>query len=697
MSTFSGNKTIKTVLQLIRYDIPALILGKSSVGKSYTLIDISEKWHISNAILYIGSEKSENIEGIPKLTDRKEGKEILEYLQPYWFPNGDVITKSVKNGYKIYKDFIKNYWSYGKYTPSYKNLHHLLDALSYVSFGMDDMASDGTYSKAFLLLDQTNKDSLIKLNDKPFLLSSEPSQKVVKNDIKKDSELPDEYTRNDLKDFCSFLTTALGYGNYWLILDEIDKVDKFDKDKFAPLLHIVRERTLKNFTMIEVNNGKGLGIPKNVSSGNTGYAKVIEIIAKDLAANESVLDTRVIAIANETKEIEKNADALFRRFVQVIVEEVMIWRPTDIPQNTDKIQECVAEVKKTQMNNPSSKGADGISKFSDQISEAKIARIAEINLQWLYNFLPKIVNQQEPLNNYFHQDLMGMYSLWSSQSEQAWLNEQEFTALYKLLADNYKIEDGVNTPQLLFNCLASIYIGADESLGENVLSKEEMLEGKGKIIQDNLMALSPREVVTDIVDKLAVLWLEVLTEDDDSTKELKFTNWTKELIAWIEASVYDKDGEFNPIGEVYKILVPTLVKSFYQSASDDEDMQMDIFAANAQVLQMSLKKMFDNSKDIKFDMRAIGSMSDIQTKIGKSAQIQSEIISNQILYENFVTFKQESIGMKIKEGEYGIKDWILNNHREWLEDNIKMFNSSMPTLKDSNKVAQMLKYIYLQK
>mgnify|MGYP005994640661 FL=1 len=92
-TTFGGKETIETALQLIRYDIPVLILGKSSIGKSYTLIKITEKWHISHTLLYIGSEKSENIEGVPKLTERVEGKEILEYLQPYWFPNADVITK----------------------------------------------------------------------------------------------------------------------------------------------------------------------------------------------------------------------------------------------------------------------------------------------------------------------------------------------------------------------------------------------------------------------------------------------------------------------------------------------------------------------------------------------------------------------------------------------------------------------------
>ena len=39
---FSGERTIQLVKQLIRYDIPFLLLGKSSIGKSYSVILSSE-------------------------------------------------------------------------------------------------------------------------------------------------------------------------------------------------------------------------------------------------------------------------------------------------------------------------------------------------------------------------------------------------------------------------------------------------------------------------------------------------------------------------------------------------------------------------------------------------------------------------------------------------------------------------------
>ena len=59
-----GTDTLKTILQLVRYDIPVLVVGKSSIGKSYTLIELTQKWRVPSSMLYIGSEKPENIEGI---------------------------------------------------------------------------------------------------------------------------------------------------------------------------------------------------------------------------------------------------------------------------------------------------------------------------------------------------------------------------------------------------------------------------------------------------------------------------------------------------------------------------------------------------------------------------------------------------------------------------------------------------------
>ncbi len=76
------------------------------------------------------------------------------------------------------------------------------------------------------------------------------------------------FVRDDVRDLCLYLSTLLGYGNYWLILDELDKVSEEETDKYAPLLHIVRERIIKDFSMRTLNGGKGSGVPNKVQIGS---------------------------------------------------------------------------------------------------------------------------------------------------------------------------------------------------------------------------------------------------------------------------------------------------------------------------------------------------------------------------------------------------------------------------------------------
>ena len=79
---------------------------------------------------------------------------------------------------------------------------------------------------------------------------------------------PNKFVKDEIRDLCLYLTTILGYGNYWLILDELDKVDEREKDKYAPLLHITRERHIKDYSFRTLNNGKGAGVPEKVISGS---------------------------------------------------------------------------------------------------------------------------------------------------------------------------------------------------------------------------------------------------------------------------------------------------------------------------------------------------------------------------------------------------------------------------------------------
>ena len=94
---YSGDDTVSIIKQFIRYDIPCLLVGKSSIGKSYSLIELTKMWNMPNSLLHIGSEKPENIEGMPIIVGTKvEESDTLTYLKPYWFPNEENITKHVK-------------------------------------------------------------------------------------------------------------------------------------------------------------------------------------------------------------------------------------------------------------------------------------------------------------------------------------------------------------------------------------------------------------------------------------------------------------------------------------------------------------------------------------------------------------------------------------------------------------------------
>ena len=108
---FNGRDTISLVKQLIRYDIPFLLLGKSSIGKSYSVIEMTRRWRLPHSLLYIGSEKPSNIEGLPRLTGKRAGSDTLEFYKPAWFPSTFLIEAYVSNGKKIFDKYIKDFYS----------------------------------------------------------------------------------------------------------------------------------------------------------------------------------------------------------------------------------------------------------------------------------------------------------------------------------------------------------------------------------------------------------------------------------------------------------------------------------------------------------------------------------------------------------------------------------------------------------
>lgn len=303
---YSGEKTIELIRLLIRYDIPVLLNGKSSIGKSYTMISIAKEWKLPNQILYVGSEKSEHIEGLPKLIGVEAGG-TLEYLQPYWFPNDKNITKMVTSGRNIFNNFRDNYLAESMrrdFKYSYDILATLLDLFGFEQF------DTGATSKTITLTDYR-----VPAGSAPIVygLPFKAEREVV--------EVSHEgYYRDDLRDICVYLCTLLGYGNFWLMLDEIDKVEPTDVDKYAPLLHIVRERWLKKWKLQPINDGKGVNVKKLVKNSNYDTIKnmidaTITHNEKNPAEEKSLLDTRIIAIANKTGQLE---EALFRRWKSVV-------------------------------------------------------------------------------------------------------------------------------------------------------------------------------------------------------------------------------------------------------------------------------------------------------------------------------------------------------------------------------------------
>jgi len=597
---FSGEDTISTALQLIRYDIPVLILGKSSIGKSFTLIDITKKWHISNQLLYVGSEKSENIEGVPKLTDRKKGKDVLEYLQPFWFPNAAVITKSVANGRKLFDKFVKDFWKLSDneaFSVNYINLNSMLNALSSISWQSEDLdKEDGIYRKNVTLTDfqwvSMSGDKTRVLNMSLFPLEKHPYSSRKEDGIASENAIIDEYNRDDLKDFCAYLTTCLGYGNYWLILDEIDKVEEMDKDKFAPLLHIVRERTLKNFRMIDINSGKGIGIPLGKTFINTGYEGIVNQVNAQLEAKESVLDTRVIAIANKTKNIE---EALFRRFSQLIAEEVMIWRPDDLMKEENKVEECLRGVKNEMV-------SAGIESGSLTLG-LKFQKLDEINLQWQYNFLPKMLNNTDMHGNFFRTNALNIHTD-TEDAQLDWLDERKFSAFYKVLDDNFrkiKTQGGgeFSLPDKLFSCLEHQLIDMRQGVGVVKKSHEEEIKGIRGILADKEKELGDHySIALDIVNKLREAYPSSVKRDIDKLNLLY--NWTDSVIEYLRAAIFSSPTKVTPLN-LSKHLIPMLVNVFYTEVAKDKENLSDNIVAITERFQAFFTEVYEISPSFNID------------------------------------------------------------------------------------------------
>ena len=361
------------IKELIRLDIPILEIGSSSIGKSYSIRQFMEESGVRGEFLFVGTEKSEFIEGIPNLKAVTEGQAKFSYLKPYWFPDKNEIRGRLKNG-----------------REQIKNLSN----------------EDSTISS---LWDQA-KGNYSYLNQlKETLLDFKRTEEEIAKAKKSGSKITGKYVYEDA---LLYISTLQGYGNFWLILDEIDKVEKQDKDKYAPLLHIVRERELKGWKLSGIREFPEYDI-KFVAS----ITKRIERLDAALADETvDVTDTRIIAIANDLQTMEEESPALYRRFVKLVIrrslyDEKQVKLPAAPDSSTSvgydyakeyemkkkELHDCI--VGKEVIATGQAQSKTGVKQktvtIADQMAEIEEEKtgkpLEEMNLQWTLGFFPEIL------------------------------------------------------------------------------------------------------------------------------------------------------------------------------------------------------------------------------------------------------------------------------------------------------------------
>lgn len=506
--TFSGENTINLVKQFIRYDIPFLLLGISSIGKSYSIIDMANRWRMPHSILYIGSEKPSNIEGLPRLVGRRsETGDMLEFFKPNWFPNSLLIASYVSSGKAVFDSYVETAYNGDKKGvlegSNFRELNEIFEGLFQWKW-----LSTSTESQDLVLPKQNSASGGI---NKPFKVSRELLDE--KELFEKTTENPNFLQKDEVRDMCLYLSTILGYGNFWLILDELDKVDEAEKDKYAPLLHIVRERTIKNFSMRTLNEGEGAGVPDKVQKGS--YKNIKDRIDESIAKKFPLLDTRIIGIANATAGIE---EALFRRFLHIIVEQVMMVSTP--PQELMSLRNCLSEV------------ASGVQQGQNQfLANLEFKLLQEVNLQWQFSFFPKLINKQDASNNFILRNLqksissIGIDALEKgfennpAQTTATLLNSASDSALFKIVRNNFGVDDEISTSlsvafqSKIYSCLVQ------EVLGSMSYATDIVSEGKESAdIGSNAL---DSEAFTEIISEA----LEMMNQDPvKASKQIIATN-----------------------------------------------------------------------------------------------------------------------------------------------------------------------------
>jgi hypothetical protein len=543
------------ILNLIRYDIPILMAGKSSIGKSYTVLELTKQWGMPNAVLYVGSEKADNIEGLPKLIqseqDSKAAENVLEYFKPYWFPKSDLIQKAVKSGQEIFDTKIMpNFSEATSQVLPYETLMGLLFAIGNMSFKGDSI------KQSFSFVDTTK---YITPDAKSFLTKDiELSRELIPKG--EDALL----FKNELYELSIYLCTLVGLGNYWLILDELDKVQEEEADKFAPMLHIVRERRLKNYSLRELNNGAGADVAMNVVSNS--YTPIYQMIKNSLKNNQSVLDTRIIAVSNKTDNIINISDALFKRFVQVVISEILVYKP--VSERLEKIKSCLMPI---------------ATNIDNEQGALTLGYLQEINLQWQFGFLPRILNNQDS-GNFIRNDYMKRVAPAMSITNQddrvvAVERLSKQSALYKLCLDNFDSDIEVNmNPDSDTEVISNVPDLVLECLGGQLMtfSKEEKGVAESSpldiIAEIRSKGFSARDAALEIGNLLDLKY-EKIPENESRRMELE--SLIRFAFSFIDLSVMNNDDSSFSVTEELPFIIPVAERFILKVLSKDAIIGVD--------------------------------------------------------------------------------------------------------------------------
>lgn len=473
------------IKELIRLDIPILEIGSSSIGKSYSIRQFAEEAGVASEFLFVGTEKSEFIEGIPNLKGVTGDTAKFTYLKPYWFPDKDKIrARLIKGRNELYS--LAN------------NNNTILNLYNKAFVGGGDYKFVDQLKEALLEIKKTDEQiKEAKINKEEF----------VSKFIYADSLL--------------YISTIQGYGNFWLILDEIDKVEKQDKDKYAPLLHIVRERELKGWKL------SGL---RSYPEYDIKFVTTVALRKERLDAalentSVDVTDTRIVAIANDLQVMEVESPALYRRFVKIVIErslynEKTVKLPSGDPTKPvgydwaaqyevtkQDFHTCIVNKEVSVAGEPTGSGlkrsgvATGKKKgvtIGEQMAfiqeELKGFRLKEMNLQWTLGFFPEILFPGTDTRKQGESFVPNL--LIEDFNDQ---NNPYQTLLFKIISDNFDTEYWSSLLQCIYD---KVSVKQTEPSKEVAIKSDvEDFFAEAGLSIDKFDNPEPKDVETYITDK----------------------------------------------------------------------------------------------------------------------------------------------------------------------------------------------------